>query len=32
MELIDNQISKIIKLLIVFAGKEPYITLKNKYI
>jgi len=30
MELIDNKISKIIKLPIVFAGKEPYITLINK--
>ncbi len=30
MELIDNKISKIIKLPIVFVGKEPYITLKNK--
>jgi len=29
-ELIDNKISKIIKLPIVFAGKEPYITLINK--
>ncbi len=29
MELIDNKISKIIKLPIVFAGKEPYITLIN---
>ncbi len=30
MELIDNKISNIIKLPIVFAGKEPYITLINK--
>jgi hypothetical protein len=30
MELIDHKISKIIKLPIVFAGKEPYITLINK--
>ncbi len=30
MELLDNKISKIIKLPIVFAGKEPYITLINK--
>ncbi len=30
MELIDNKITKIIKLPIVFAGKEPYITLINK--
>ncbi len=30
MELIDNKISKIISLPIVFAGKEPYITLINK--
>jgi len=30
MELIDNKIFKIIKLPIVFAGKEPYITLINK--
>ncbi len=30
MELIDNNISKIIKLPIVFAGKTPYITLINK--
>jgi hypothetical protein len=29
MELIDNKISNIIKLPIVFAGKEPYITLIN---
>ncbi len=30
MELIDNKITNIIKLPIVFAGKEPYITLINK--
>jgi hypothetical protein len=30
MELIDNKITQIIKLPIVFAGKEPYITLINK--
>ena len=30
MELIDNKISKIIKLPIVFVGKELYITLINK--
>jgi len=29
-ELIENKVSKIIKLPIVFAGKEPYITLINK--
>ncbi len=30
MELIDNKVSKIIKLPIVFAGKEPFITLINR--
>jgi len=30
MELIDNKVPNIIKLPIVFAGKEPYITLINK--
>ncbi len=30
MELTDHKISKIIKLPIVFAGKEPYISLINK--
>ena len=30
MELMDNKISRIIKLPIVFAGKVPYITLINK--
>jgi len=29
-ELIENKISKIIKLPIVFAGKEPYITPVNE--
>jgi hypothetical protein len=30
LELIDHQISRIIKLPIVFVGKEPFITLINK--
>ena len=30
LELLDHRISKIIKLPIVFAGKEPFITLINK--
>ena len=29
-ELIDNKISNIIKLPIIFAGKEPHISLLNR--